>query len=137
MVEVNVEYLGQLRCKAVHRPSGQVLLTDAPTDNKGRGEYFSPTDLVATGLASCMLTIMGIAAQKYNIDLSGAMAKVIKQMTALPPRRIESLTVTITVPSPLNDEQKKILEQAAMNCPVHVTLGNNVNIPVQFTWAGA
>ena len=98
MVNIQIEYQGDLRCKATHGPSGSELSTDAPKDNQGRGESFSPTDLVATALGTCMLTIMGIAARTFNIDISGATATVEKEMTATLPRRIERLTVTIQVP---------------------------------------
>src|SRR5271169_1803564 len=98
MVNIQIEYQGDLHCKATHGPSGAELSTDAPRDNQGRGESFSPTDLVATALGTCMITVMGIAARKLNIDVSGVTATVEKEMTAAPPRRIERLTVRIHVP---------------------------------------
>ncbi len=132
MVEIQIAYEGQLGCKAVHGPSGQVILTDAPVDNMGKGEFFSPTDLVATGLGTCMLTIMGIAANEHKIDISGATAKVIKEMAEKPARQIGTLRVTINVPKALTAEQKRLLEQAAKSCPVHKSLSHTINIPLEF-----
>ena len=98
MVEIRLEYQGDLHCKAVHGPSGTELFTDAPKDNQGRGESLSPTDLCATALGSCMLTTMGIAARTLNLDMKGATAVVEKEMTSSPPRTIQRLTVRIRVP---------------------------------------
>ena len=134
MVNIQVEYQGDLHCKATHGPSGAELSTDAPKDNQGRGESFSPTDLVATALGSCMLTIMGIAARSQNIDISGATASLEKEMTATPPRRIERLTVKIYVPHSPSPANKKKLERAAHTCPVHKSLHPDVQIPIEFTW---
>jgi putative redox protein len=100
----------------------------------GKGESFSPTDLVATALGSCMLTIMGIVAQKNNIDITGTTAKVAKDMASAPCRRVGCLTVKITVPGKLNDQQKKLMQDAAFNCPVHKSLSREINIPVEFVW---
>jgi putative redox protein len=132
MVEIKVAYEGNLRCKAVHGPSGKEILTDAPVDNMGKGEYFSPTDLLATGLGSCMLTIMGIAANKHKIDISGSTAKVIKEMASSPVRQIGTLRVTINVPKALTDEQKRLLEHAAKACPAHKSLSHTIDIPLEF-----
>ena len=134
MVAIQFEYQGDLHCKAVHGPSGTEIDTDAPKDNQGRGESFSPTDLVATALGSCMLTIMGIAARTLSIDISGATAAVEKEMTATPPRRIERLTVKIYVPHSPSPANKKKLERAAHTCPVHKSLHPDVQIPIEFTW---
>jgi putative redox protein len=133
MVRINLAYEGELRCRATHEPSGATLATDAPVDNQGRGQSFSPTDLVATGLASCMMTIMGIAAKRLNVDLTGMTASVTKDMTP-PPRRIARLAVNIHVPAKLSDEQKTKLREAAMTCPVHKSLHPDVAAPVEFTW---
>jgi putative redox protein len=133
MVRINLAYEGDLRCRATHEQSGTTLATDAPVDNQGRGESFSPTDLVATGLASCMMTIMGIAARRLNIDLGGMTASVTKEMTP-PPRRIARLAVNIHVPAKLSEEQKTKLREAAMTCPVHKSLQPDVAAPVEFTW---
>lgn len=134
MVSIQLEYQGDLHCKATHGPSGVELATDAPKDNQGRGESFSPTDLVATALGSCMLTIMGIAARTLNIDISGATASVHKEMTATPPRRIERLTVRIRVPRVPSAADREKLERAAHTCPVHRSLHPDVQIPIEFTW---
>lgn len=134
MVAIQIEYHGDLHCKAVHGPSGTELNTDAPKDNQGRGESFSPTDLVATALGSCMLTIMGILARTLDLDISGATATVAKEMTAKPPRRIERLTVRIHVPHALSAEDQEKLERAAHACPVHKSLHPDIEIPIEFTW---
>lgn len=134
MVSIAVTYQGELRTEAVHGPSGTVLVTDAPKDNHGKGESFSPTDLVATALGSCMLTIMGIAARNLQVDIAGARVTVEKEMTP-PPRRIGKLAVVIDVPVVLDDTQKKKLEEAALTCPVHKSLHPDIVIPIIFRWA--
>jgi uncharacterized OsmC-like protein len=134
MVEVSITYEGKLRCKAEHQPSGSVILTDAPRDNMGEGAYFSPTDLVGTALGSCMLTIMGIVAQRENIDITGSTARVVKEMSASPPRRIARLSVEIRVPHKLTAEQQQKLRNAAMTCPVHKSLGSELEMPVEFVF---
>lgn len=132
MVEIDIAYEGSLRTTAIHEPSGARLITDAPKDNQGEGQSFSPTDLVATALGTCMLTIMGIAARTHQIDLAGATVRVQKEMTAQPPRRIAKLTVDLTIPRPTTPEQQRRLRDAAMNCPVHKSLHPDVEIPVNF-----
>ena len=134
MVTIQVEYQGDLHCKAVHGPSGTELNTDAPKDNQGRGESFSPTDLVATALGTCMLTIMGTMARTLNLDIVGTTATVDKEMTSTPPRMIKSLTVKIHVPHSLSPEEKTKLERAAHTCPVHKSLHPDVQTPIEFTW---
>jgi putative redox protein len=134
MVAIQIEYQGDLRCKAVHGPSGTALSTDAPKDNQGRGESFSPTDLVATALGSCMLTIMGIMARSLQIDIAGTTATVEKEMASAPVRRIQKLTVKIHVPHNLSDEHKQRLEHAAHTCPVHKSLHPDVQTPIEFAW---
>lgn len=134
MVEIQIAYQGQLRCTATHGPSGTKLVTDAPTDNMGKGEAFSPTDLVATALGTCMLTTMGISAQRHGIKLEAATAKVAKEMVTAPVRRIGTLTVEITVPGELSDEDQRRLRAAALACPVHKSLHADVQIPVTFYW---
>jgi len=134
MVSIQIEYQGDLHCKASHGPSGAELTTDAPIDNQGRGESFSPTDLVATALGTCMITIMGIAARTLSIDISGVTATVEKEMTAIPPRRIERLTVRIHIPHSPSAEDKQKLERAAHTCPVHRSLHPDVQIPIEFVW---
>ncbi len=137
-VEIRISYQGALRCHARHGPSGTELHTDAPVDNQGRGQSFSPTDLVATALGSCMLTIMGIVAERHGIDLRGTTVCVEKHMVADPERRIGSLPVTIRVPQRLAAADRARLEAAALGCPVHRSLGDGVERPVHFEWgAGA
>ena len=134
MVAIQLEYQGDLHYKAVHGPSGAELTTDAPIDNQGRGECFSPTDLVATALGSCMFTLMGIMARTLNIDIAGATATVEKEMTAAPPRKIQRLTIRIHVPGQLNPEDREKLERAALTCPVRKSLHPDVETPIEFTW---
>ena len=136
MVQIDSTYEGQLRCAATHGPSATSLQTDAPKDNMGRGESFSPTDLVATALGTCMLTTMGIVAQRNNIRMDGATASVTKEMISQPSRRIGRLGVTITVPGTFSDDDRKRLEGAALACPVHKSLHPDVQIPVTFNWPG-
>jgi putative redox protein len=136
MVKINIRYEGALRCAATHGPSGQKLFTDAPVDNHGRGESFSPTDLVATALGSCMATIMGIAAERHQIDLGGMEIEVTKEMTTEVPRRIARLTTKIRVPFPPDHPQRTLLENAALTCPVHKSLHPEIEKPLEFDWAG-
>jgi uncharacterized OsmC-like protein len=136
MVTINIRYEGGLRCAATHGPSGQKLHTDAPVDNHGRGESFSPTDLVATALGSCMATIMGIAADRHQIDLRGMEIEVTKEMSSDAPRRIAKLATKIKVPLPPDHPQRALLENAALTCPVHKSLSAEMEKPVDFDWAG-
>jgi putative redox protein len=135
MVAIQLEYQGDLHCQAIHGPSATELNTDAPLDNQGRGESFSPTDLVATALGTCMLTVMGIMARTLNIDIAGTTATVEKEMTTAAPRRIASLAVNIHVPHSLSPENQQKLERAAHTCPVHKSLHPDVHTPIAFTWA--
>jgi putative redox protein len=118
----------------MHGPSGNTLLTDAPVDNQGKGEAFSPTDLVATALGTCIATIMGIVAEREKIDLSGMRITVQKEMSADPPRRIARLSARVMFPSPLDKPHRAKLERAAQSCPVHQTLHGNVEMPVEFVY---
>ena len=136
MVKISVRYEGQLHCSAVHGPSGAKLETDAPVDNEGKGESLSPTDLVATALAACMATIMGIAAKRHSIDLEGMEIFTIKEMGADAPRRIVALKSKITVPLPGDHPQRKLLEAAALGCPVHHSLDPRIEKTVEFVWRG-
>ena len=133
MVKIAIEYQGELHCSATHGPSGRTLETDAPVDNQGRGESFSPTDLVATALGTCMATIMGIYAQRHGIDLRGMKIEVTKEMTQTPPRRIARLSTTIWMPETV--VRNAALEQAALTCPVHHSLHLDIEKPVVFHWA--
>lgn len=132
MVEIAIEYLDELRCQATHGPSGTKLVTDAPTDNMGRGESFSPTDLVATALGTCRLTIMGIVAQRDGIDLAGTRVKVTKEMVVTPVRRIGRLKVEFHVPARLSEADQSKLQKAALTCPVHKSLHPEIDIPIDF-----
>ena len=134
MVQINVSYEGQLRCVAKHGPSGNTLFTDAPADNMGKGEAFSPTDLVATALATCVLTTMGIVAKRHNLDMDGATASVTKEMVSTPLRRIGRLAMTVRMPKKLAPEDRQRLENAAHTCPVHKSLHPEVDSPITFTW---
>lgn len=138
MVEFSVRYEGDLRCSATHGPSQAHLATDAPADNMGRGESFSPTDLTATSLASCMLTTMAIGAKKNGlaIDLAGAGARVIKHMTATPPRRIAKIEVALEIPVPSDHPDRARLEEFALQCPVALSLHPEVEKAVTFRWNG-
>jgi putative redox protein len=134
MVEIRVRYEGGLRCQATHAPSGTTLATDAPVDNQGRGESFSPTDLVATALGTCMLTTMGIVAERHGWDLTQASVVVEKGMVADPKRRIGRLAVTMHIGGDLDARARKTLEETALTCPVQRSLRADVEIPVAFHW---
>ena len=134
MVAIDLEYLGDLHCRAVHGPSGTVVETDAPKDNQGRGESFSPTDLVATALGGCILTILGIQARTLGLKLEGTTARVEKEMTTEGLRRIARLTVHVHVPVELDEVTKVKLERAAHTCPVHKSLHPEIEKPIEFTW---
>lgn len=137
MVQVDITYDGDLRCTARHGPSGATIITDAPVDNHGKGQAFSPTDLVGAALGTCILTVMGIVAQRRGIDLRGSTATVQKEMAASPQRRIGKLNVQIHVPAQLDEKQRTMLENAAHTCPVHGSLHPDIEMSVQFTWGGA
>jgi putative redox protein len=129
-----MEYQGDLHCKAVHGPSGTELFTDAPKDNQGRGESFSPTDTVATALGSCMLTTMGILARTLNLDITGSTATVEKEMTSSAPRKIQRLTVRIHVPHEFGTEDRLKLQRAAETCPVMKSIHPDIEVPFEMTW---
>jgi putative redox protein len=134
MVTITAEYLGDLHCRAVHQPSGAVLETDAPKDNQGRGEAFSPTDLCATALLTCMATIMGIQARTLNYDLTGLKMEVRKEMTEAPPRRIARLEIIFLFPRPADEPTRQRLTRAAETCPVHRSLHPDVAIQTAYRW---
>lgn len=138
VVDIDITYQDDLHCSAVHRPSKTELATDAPVDNQGRGASFSPTDLVATGLGTCMATTMGIVAQRKGYALDGLRVHVKKVMTTTPPRRIARLECELAVPTAtaqaLNDEARTELEHTAHNCPVRLSLLDAVEVPVRFEW---
>ena len=128
-----VIYKGDLRTEATHIRSGKTIITDAPTDNKGKGETFSPTDLVATALASCMLTIMGIKADEMNINIEGTTAEEEKIM-GTSPRTIAQVNIIINIPISADEKTKKILEKAALTCPVDKSLSDSMIRDVKFIW---
>jgi uncharacterized OsmC-like protein len=134
-VHISTTYLGGLRCEATHGPSRNKLLTDAPADNMGKGESFSPTDLVATALGTCMVTTMAIYAQKNGIDFpGGASVAVEKVMSTDAPRRISRLVVELHVPLPATHPQREELERTALNCPVAKSVHPDLELPVKFVW---
>lgn len=136
MVKIESTYEGNLRCRAIHGPSGTQLITDAPADNMGKGETFSPTDLVATALATCIATTMGIVAKRKGLELPNMRIDVEKHMTAEAPRRIASLPVKIWIPLPPDYPERELLEAAAKGCPVHRSLHPDVQKDIEFVWEG-
>jgi len=133
MATIETTYLGDLRTEAIHLQSGTKILTDAPTDNQGKGEAFSPTDLLAESLAGCILTTMAIAARTHDIQMDGTKAEVTKVMAANP-RRVAEVIVNIKFPMGYSDKEKKILELAALNCPVHKSLHPDLKQTIDFGW---
>jgi uncharacterized OsmC-like protein len=136
MIEITIDYQGDLRCHAVHGPSKNELITDAPVDNCGKGESFSPTDLVATALGTCMATIIGIVAQRKELDVRGMKVRVEKHMSTDAPRRIVRLPVTIELPLPADHPERKLLEASAHSCPVAQSVRPDIDKPVTFVWHG-
>lgn len=134
MVVITGTYTGDLRCEAVHGPSGTKIVTDAPVDNMGRGEAFSPTDLVATALGTCIVTTMAIVATRRGIDFSSATFRVEKHMALDPLRRIGRLPVTIRMSAAISEENRAVLERAAHTCPVHKSLHPDVEAPISFVY---
>lgn len=132
MVQINITYEGGLHCSATHLPSGTILSTDAPVDNQGKGESFSPTDLVATALGTCMATTMDIYARRKEIDIFGMRITVKKEMTTSAPRRIAKLETEIWLPLPLAADPERLLEKVALGCPVHQSLRDEVEKPIFF-----
>ena len=128
-----VTYTGGLRTSCEHLRSGSTFITDAPIDNNGLGEAFSPTDTVATGLASCMLTVMGIKANGLSVDLSNSSAEVTKHMESNP-RRISKIEVKLHMPSNVSEKNKKILEHTANTCPVQQSLHPDIIREISFHW---
>lgn len=128
-----VTYKGALRTSCEHLRSGDVFLTDAPVDNKGKGEAFSPTDTVATGLASCMLTMMGMKAEGLTVDLTDSSAEVTKYM-ASDPRRISKIEIDLRLPAMVSEKHRKILVHTANTCPVHYSLHPDIEKEIIFRW---
>ncbi|WP_019674173.1 OsmC family protein [Psychrobacter lutiphocae] len=133
MTTSTVQYQGNLRTQALHIQSNNEIITDAPTDNHGKGEAFSPTDLLATSLASCMLTIIGIKAADMDVDVVGTKAEVTKVM-ASDPRRVSDIKVNITFQQNFDARTKKILEAAALTCPVAKSLHPDINQDLTFSY---
>jgi putative redox protein len=136
MVEIKLSYEGDLHCNAVHGPSGKILETDAPLDNNGRGEAFSPTDLVATALGACMATVIGIVAKRKEIAVEGMKVAVRKHMSEDMPRRIKKLELDLDIPLPASHPDRKILESAANGCPVHHSLHPDIDVVMNWNWHG-
>ena len=128
-----IKYKGDLRTTAIHLDSGSEISTDAPKDNNGLGETFSPTDMVCTALASCILTIMAIAVERDDIDIKGTTA-VVKKTMGKNPRRISKIDIDLTFPREYDQKTKTVLERAAYNCPVHHTLSETVEKNISFTY---
>lgn len=136
MVKISISYTGDLHCVARHGPSGTEIATDAPADNKGRGESFSPTDLVATALASCMATTAAIATADHGVDLSGMTVTIEKHMSKDAPRRIIGLPSKVHIPHGPDFPQRALIEHALLNCPVHKSLPPEIERPTQIFWEG-
>lgn len=128
-----VKYIGELRTQCTHIASDSFIITDAPVDNHGKGEAFSPTDTVATALASCLLTIMGIKAKQLKIDIRDTTAEV-KKVMGENPRRIDSIIISVYFKEVFDKKIRKILEKAALTCPVYYSLNSNLNKEIQFFW---
>lgn len=135
-VNIDIAYLGGLKCDVTHGPSQQRFTTEAPTDNGGKGEAISPTDLVGAALGSCIVTIMGIMAQRNNWDITGTTVNVTKEMSANPPRRVANLRATITLPRglTLTETDRAKLESAANACPVKQSLHPDVGVDIQYVY---
>ena len=137
-VRIEIAYPGELRCRSTHAPSSTALETDAPVDNQGKGASFSPTDLAATALGTCMATTMGIVARRKGWNIDGVALSVDKHMTAAPPRRIARLDVSFSVPAAvaaaLDAEAKRELEHSAHTCPVALSLHPDVKLNLHFDW---
>jgi len=134
-VKIDIEYLGDLHCKAVHGPSGNEILTDAPVDNQGKGEYFSPTDLAVTAIGVCIPTIMGIKANQNNIEIVGLKVSVTKEMMNEPYRRIKKLTLNFVFPKRLNDKDFQIMKNVIKTCPVTRSLHPDIEIIANYKFA--
>ena len=136
MVKISIDYTGELHCSAKHGPSGAHVETDAPVDNNGKGESFSPTDLVATAFGTCMATLMGIVAQRHKIELKGMKIEVEKEMSTDSPRRISKLTTRFSIPLPRSTDKRELIEQAALTCPVYQSIHPDIKKVVEFNWQG-
>jgi len=134
MSKISVLYQGDLRTTCIHCESGDEIQTDAPKDNQGRGELFSPTDLFAASLGTCFVTIMGIAARSLHIDLKGLTLTIDKKMSTLPVRKIQTLTIEVNCPMQFSEDIQTHLEKAALNCPVKHSLHPDITLDITFNW---
>lgn len=134
MSELEVFYEGRLRTRCVDKGSGDEIRTDAPKDNMGKGERISPTDLLAASWGTCILTLMGMAANKLKVDLSGLRLKLVKEMSSIPPRRIGKLVCDVYCPSQFDSETTQKIEHAATHCPVHQSLHPDIVQEFRFHW---
>ena len=134
MSRANIVYQNNLRTEAEHIATGEKIITDAPVDNNGKGEAFSPTDLVATALGSCMITIMAISANKYDIDVTGTNASV-KKVMGYEPRRISEISIDINMNKNIEEKDRKRLERAALACPVHNSLHPDLEKKIRFIYS--
>ena len=133
MATSKVTYIGELRTSSIHINSGSEIISDAPVDNNGKGEAFSPTDTVANALASCMFTVMGIKAREMDVDFSGSTAEVTKVMAA-EPRRISEIHITFNMNLEADEKTRTILERTGMTCPVHYSLHPDIKKEIVFNW---
>lgn len=133
MVRISTKYIGGKRCELVHEQSASVIRTDAPKDNNGKGELFSPTDLIAAATVSCMLTVLGINAEKDGLSIDGSTATVEKEM-GIDPRRIVKLRINMQLPRSLTREQREKLEALALNCPAKQSLNKDIQVAVTFSY---
>ena len=134
MVKIEIKHTGSLHSEALHTESGTKIHTDAALDNGGKGESFSPTDLLATALGTCMTTTMDLYAKKNGFSIGGANAVVLKHMVSEPSRRVGRLEVVVEMPLSGSHPQREALERAALNCPVAKSLSPEIQIPVSFSW---
>jgi putative redox protein len=134
MVEIKLAYEGNLHCSAVHTPSGNTLVTDAPVDNNGLGQAFSPTDLLATALGSCMATVIGIVARRKEIAVEGMKVTVRKFMSDDQPRRVKRLELDMEMPLSASHPDRKLLESAARGCPVHHSIHPDIEVEMNWLW---
>jgi uncharacterized OsmC-like protein len=134
MVEIQLNYEGGLHCAATHMPSGNTLVTDAPLDNNGLGQAFSPTDLVATALGACMATVIGIVARRKELAVEGMAVTVRKHMSADLPRRISRLELDLAMPLPASHPDRALLESTARGCPVHHSIHPDIEVVMNWIW---
>lgn len=135
MVVIESTYEGSLRCRSVHTPSGAVLVSDAPADMGGKASSFSPTDLAATSLLTCIMTTMALVAARHGLELEGMSGRVEKIMRTEAPRRIARLNVTVKMPIPADHEKVALLQRAAESCPVHMSLHPEVEECIEWEWS--